>query len=295
MNRQVAFVLGGGGTRGALQVGALRALLEENIRPDMLVGTSIGAVNSAYLAMNGVRLESVSQLVESWRDAARTDLLSSNYLWVTLSALFRRSGPSASYHRMRDFFIAHGLAPDFRFGDVQGVRLIIVAADLNCGCPVIYGPDPRQSVLEAVLASAALPPWVPPLAKDDQLLIDGGAVSNLPVEPALEQGATEIVALDLTDTRDIPSESRSWPMLLGKLMNMAELRQTELEVWLAEARGVLVRRIVLQGETPVASWDFHRVDELVARGYDIACREIASWQPDRPSRWRKWLARLKRG
>jgi NTE family protein len=295
MSKQLAFVLSGGAARGALQVGALRALLESNIRPDMLVGTSIGAVNAAYLAMRGVSLESISRLAENWGAAAQADLLPSNYLWVTLSALFNRSGTSIHYHRMRDFFIAHGLTPDFRFGDIQGVRLIIVAADLNCGCAVIYGPDPHQSVLEAVLASAALPPWIPPLAKDGQLLIDGGAVSNLPVEPALAQGATEIIALDLTDSRDIPSGSRNWPTLLLKLMNMAEQRQMELEVRLAEARGVPVRRIVLQGESPVAIWDFHRVDELVARGYDIACREIASWSPDRPSRWRKWLARLKRG
>ncbi len=273
MSRSLAFVLGGGAARGALQVGALRALLETDIRPDMLVGTSIGAVNATYLAMRGVSLESIDRLAESWRDAAHADLLPSNYLWVTLSALFNRSGTSSPYRRMRDFFIAHGLTPDLRFGDIQGVRLVIVAADL---------------------ASAALPPWIPPLAKDGQLLIDGGVISNLPVEPALAQGATEIIALDLADSRDIPSESRSWPTLLAKLMNMAEQRQMELELRLAEARGVPLRRIVLQGERPVAIWDFQRADELVARGYDIACREIEGWPPERPSRWPKWLARLKR-
>jgi NTE family protein len=190
---------------------------------------------------------------------------------------------------MRDFFIAHGLTPDVRFGDIQGVQLIVVAADLNCGCPVVYGTDPQQSVLEAVLASAALPPWVPPIEKDGQLLIDGGAVSNLPVEPALAQGATEIIALDIAESRDIPVKARGWLPFLIKLMSMAEQRQMELEMALAAARGVPVRRIVLRGGLPVAVWDFHRSEELVARGYEIARQEIAQWQPERQPWWRRWL------
>ena len=94
MSKQLAFVLSGGAARGALQVGALRALLEADIRPDMLVGTSIGAVNAAYLALRGVSLESIGRLAENWRDAAHADLLPTNYLCVTLSALFNRSGTS---------------------------------------------------------------------------------------------------------------------------------------------------------------------------------------------------------
>jgi NTE family protein len=154
---------------------------------------------------------------------------------------------------------------------------------------VLYGTDPHQSVLEAVLASAALPPWVPPIEKDGQLLIDGGAVSNLPVEPALAQGATEIIALDLAESRDIPVKAHGWLPFLIKLMSMAEQRQMELELALAAARGVPVRRIVLRGGVPVAVWDFHRSEELVARGYEIARQEIARWQTERQPWWRKWL------
>jgi hypothetical protein len=70
-------------------------------------------------------------------------------------------------------------------------------------------------------------------------------------------------------------------------MNMAERRQIEMELALAAARGVPVRHISLTGEKPVAIWDFHRSDELIARGYEIARQEIALWHRYRPW-WRKW-------
>ena len=288
MSKQLAFVLSGGGARGALQAGALRALLEADVHPDLLVGTSVGAINSAYLAVHGVNLASVESLVQAWRDAASSDLLTSNYVWATLSAFFNRSGRGA-YQRMRDLFIAHGLRPDLRFGDLRGVRLIVVAAELNCGCPVLYGTDPQQLVLDAVLASAALPPWVPPIEKDGQLLMDGGAISNLPIEPAVAQGATEIIALELADTREIPAEARGWLPLLSKLRNMAERRQTELELKVAAARGVPVHRIELQCALPVAVWDLQRADELISRGYEITRCEIDGRQRERRAMWPPWL------
>jgi len=291
MSKQLALVLSGGGARGALQVGALRALAEANIRPDLLVGTSAGAINAAFVALRGMNQASIETLAWHWRDAAKSEILTSNYVWVTLSSLFNRSGQGA-YPRMRDFFIAHGLTPNLCFGDIQGVRLFVVAANLNCGCPIVYGTDPQEPILDSVLASAALPPWVPPIEKDGQLLIDGGVLSNLPVEAALKQGATEIVALDLSDSREVPSNARGWLALIAKLRNMAEQRQMELELALAKARQVPVRRIVLQGEKPVEIWDFGHADALMERGYHIAREEIARWQPDHQPVWPGWLRRL---
>ena len=291
VNKQLAFVLSGGGARGALQVGALRALAEAGVQPDLLVGTSAGAINATMIALYGMNPDSVERLARAWREAATSELLTSNYVWVTLSALFNRSSGGA-YHRMRDFFVAHGLASGLRFGDIHGARLYVVTADLNCGCPVVYGADPQQSVLEAVLASAALPPWVPPIEKGRQLLVDGGMVSNLPVEAALAQGATEIIALDLSDPREIPSNARGWLPFIAKLRNMAERRQTELELALAEAQRVPVRRISLQGVAPIEIWDFHHAGELIERGYEIARHEIEHWQPERPSAWPNWLRRV---
>lgn len=290
MRRPLAFVLSGGGTRGALQVGALRALLEADIRPDLLVGTSIGAVNAAYLAVRGVNLATTEGLVEAWHDAAAADLFPSNYLWLTVRALFKRAG-GLPIQRLREFFIAHGLSPDLRFADVRGVRLIIVATDLNAGSPLLYGVEPRQLVLEGLLASTALPPWVRPFEQKGHYLMDGGAVSNLPIEPAMAQGAQEIIALDLFDPRSAPVESHGFGTFLEKLVNAVQQRHAELELALAAARNVPVRHVALLGDAPVVRWDFSQTDELIARGYEITRRCIESWRTQRRSGWPRQLVR----
>lgn len=274
MGRNLAFVLGGGGARGALQVGALKALLEAGVQPDMLVGTSIGAVNAAFLALHGVNLQGVEQLRQAWIDSADADLLPSNYLWLTVRALFRRP-IEAPVHRMKEFFLTHGMDSELKFGDLQDVRLIIVAADLNSGTPVLYGSDPQDRVLDALIASTALPPWVQPLQMDESLLIDGGVVSNLPIEPALANGATEIVAMNLVDFRDVMSTPYGFGSFLGKLFNTVEQRQHELEMALAEAKGVPVYYISLLGKEHVPLWNFTHSQELMATGYEIATRELA--------------------
>ena len=73
--RRLAFVLSGGGARGAFQVGALKALYENNIHPEILVGTSIGAVNAAFLAVHGINSSSIERLIQTWMESVKMDLL----------------------------------------------------------------------------------------------------------------------------------------------------------------------------------------------------------------------------
>lgn len=263
-----AFVLGGGGARGALQVGAVRALVEVGLQPELLAGTSIGAVNAAYLAMRGFNAEALDGLEEAWRDAAAMDLLPDNYLWLTIRSLFNRPGLDIQ-RQIRAFLIEHGLARELRFGDLDGPRLILVSADLWAGRAVLHGIDPNESVLEAVLASAAIPPWVRPLDEGERLLMDGGAVSNLPIEPALSQGATEVVALDLSDPRPIGPDVAGFGPFLFQLMYTVQHRQTDLEKQIAAARGVPVYHVPLQPAVPMAVWDMERSVPLIERGYEL--------------------------
>lgn len=271
--RPLAFVLSGGGARGALQAGALRALLEAGIQPDLLVGTSIGAVNAAYLAVHGINLNTIEKLIATWHEAAAADLLPTNYLRLTMRALvnYSRRQPDP---RLRDFFVSHGLSPELRFEQIQGVRLILVAADLNHNCLALYGADPQQTILEGLLASTALPPWMRPIEKDNRLLIDGGVLSMLPIQAALEQGARMIIALDLIDLRVAQVVNNELGAVLAKLVNTVERHQADLELVLARAQGVPVHHIALQGERPVMIWDFSRTAELVERGYDLARQSV---------------------
>lgn len=273
MSERTAFVFGGGGSRGALQVGAVKALLEAGIRPDLLVGTSIGSVNAAYLALHGLDLPGVEKLVEAWREAAVANLLPSNYLWLTVRALFNRPVVEP-VHRMREFYIKHGMSPDLRFGDLQTVRLIIVAADLNTGAPVLFGMDPDESVLDGLVASTALPPWVQPLQMRDRLLMDGGVVSNLPIEPALMMGVRQIIAMNLMDFRDVMVEADGFAPFLGKLFHIVEQRQLALETAVAQAKGVQVYRLDLLNESHVPLWQFEHTEDMIQAGYRSAIKEL---------------------
>jgi NTE family protein len=216
MDKTLAFVFSGGGSRGALQVGALHALLGRGLRPDLLVGTSIGSVNAAYLALHGFSKESLEGLAEAWRQVANQDLLPANYVWLAVRAMFGRSRKDPAQH-IKEFFVMNGITPDLQFAALSKPRLVIVSSDLNTGQPVLHGLEPEDAVLEALLLSTALPPWVMPVKRQGRYEMDGGLVSNLPIEPALKAGATRIIALDLIDTRE-PLGANRLTGILGKVL-----------------------------------------------------------------------------
>lgn len=273
MEKCLAFVLGGGGARGALQLGALRALFEAGYQPDLLVGTSIGAVNSAGLAMWGANMEGIAALEGAYRSVAEGHLMDTPgwIVWHTLSGR-----PFDTSRRAKDFMIAAGLTPEVRFGQLRHARVGLVGAEMGSGKPVIYGLEPDQSVLEGVLTSCAVPPWFAPIEDEDQLIVDGGALSLLPIEPALTMGATEIIALDLSG-----SPTRSGPIhrlnQLEKSISAFTQREIHLEIALAEARGVPVRYMRLLSNPPVQLWDFSTYRDLISTGYGTALRRIADW------------------
>jgi NTE family protein len=281
MDKKLAFVLGGGGSRGALQVGALYALLESGINPDFLIGASIGAVNAAFLALNGFSKDSLDQLTVAWQKASSYDLLPTNYIWLTVRAMFNRSYSDPS-RRLRDFFISYGLPPELRFRDIEKPNLVIVSADLNTGKPILHGTMSDDNILEALLLSTALPPWFMPVRKEDRYLMDGALVSSLPVEPALKLGATEIVALDLIDSRQMLGNGDGVRRFLDRLLYSVERRQIDLELELAEARGIPLIYFDLMGKLPVPIWDFTHTDDLITQGYDIARRVIESQRLTNP-------------
>ena len=157
--------------------------------PSFIVGTSIWAFVAAFVGLHGQSLASLDRLESAWHGAAEADFIPDNYLWLTVRSLFGRGGGQLA-SRLQRFVVAYGFSPDLRFGQLKGPPVYLVSADLNSGRPIVYGIDPDQRALEGVLASAALPPWVHPLERAERLLVDGGVVSNLPIEPALGRGAT---------------------------------------------------------------------------------------------------------
>jgi NTE family protein len=277
MEKCLAFVLGGGGARGAMQVGALRALFEAGYKPDLLVGTSIGAVNAAGLALWGVNLDGITTLERAYQAMAEADLMDSHLERLALRALSGQQNYKGS-QRIREFMISAGLSPDLRFDQVKNVRLGLVCADLNSGQTLIHGEDPTESVLDGLMASIAIPPWFAPVEEEGRYIVDAGAVSNLPIESAIRLGATEIIALDLNDPASWIGNVRGSNQHTDHLIYTVLQRQSYMETAFAEAQGVPVECVELRSSPAAPLWDFGSYKDLIETGYAIASRTISDWR-----------------
>jgi NTE family protein len=265
----------------------MRALLEAGIIPDLVIGTSIGAVNAVGVALWGPDLQGINALERAWKGAAGMRVMDSKIRWLILRTVLGRTSNRAR-KTVEHYFETIGISRNLRFGDIQRIRLALVSADIATGQPIIHGQDPQDLVLDGLLASIAVPPWFAPLRKGNRVMVDGGALSNLPIEPAMRLGATEIFALDLDDISLGPAEKYHFLDYIGAFVYSVSRRYVYLEKALAEARGVRVRTIEFRGLAPVSIWDFTRYGELIRAGYEKASADIAAWNRSEGGDFTRW-------
>ena len=186
----VAFVLGGGGVRGAVEIGMLRALLECGIRPDLVVGTSIGAINGALVASDPT-LAVIDRLLEAWT-SPEANAVYGDGLLTQFSRLVKTKTHLISPKPLRDL-LERALGADTRFEDLP-VRLRVVAASIERAAEHTFDSGP---LVDAVLASASVPGLLPPTRIGDEHFIDGGIVNTIPISQAVEAGARTVFVLQV--------------------------------------------------------------------------------------------------
>ena len=264
----IAFVMSGGGSRGALQVGALKALLERGIRPDMVVGTSVGAINAVCLAADPT-YERVEKLAQFWRETRREDIYPDNWLNVGWRVL-RGQGSLYSNETFRRF-LTQRLAPDGEtFGDLAKIPCLIVVTNLETGAMRIMGERESDHVVTTLLATTALPPLHPPVRLDEGEYVDGAAVALLPVEVALQRGAREVYALHIIDGPTPPEGvgRRTVLNVAGKTIGALVQRQWETSVSLVNNKRVRLHHIKLFPPSRCPMWDYSKTDEMITAGYE---------------------------
>jgi NTE family protein len=183
-----AFVLSGGASLGAIQVGMLRALADEGIRPDLIVGTSVGAVNGAFLASRGFGRATIDDLAGLWLRIGRGQVFPIEPLTGLLGFLGARRNlvPGLALRRL----VARHATCE-RLEDLA-IPLHVIACDVLTGAEVRLSEGP---LVDAVLASAAIPGVLPPVEWEGRLLMDGGIVDNTPISHALALGADAVYVL----------------------------------------------------------------------------------------------------
>ena len=183
---QTAFVLGGGGVLGAHEVGMLQALSEAGIAPDVVVGTSVGAINGAFVAADpGAAAERLGQL---WQGDALRHAFSET-LWGRAARLARSGSHLHSIEPLRQML--DGRLPGSDFADLE-LPFHCVAASIEHACARWFSSGP---IVPAVLASCAVPGLMPPVAIDGEHYFDGGLVDSIPVGHAIAMGARTIYVL----------------------------------------------------------------------------------------------------
>jgi NTE family protein len=258
MVEKLALVLGGGGNLGAVEVGFIQRMTELGIEPDLIVGTSVGALNAAYVAFH---------------DPEGHDCFHDIWAGLRGKKLFHRSLPRIALQLWRsrmslydDSFVSGIIRSHLREDDFRAARipLHITATNIVTGRREIFS---KGSISQAVLASTAIPGLFPPVEIEHALYVDGGVSAGTDIAAAVELGATQIIAVDLKPGL-LPRRPKNVVELLTRSLEViAEERSTcTIEHAHHQANVVHIR----PGITAQDSGGFEDVDRLLRESYSLA-------------------------
>lgn len=251
-----ALVLSGGALLGAVQVGVLKVLFEAGFRPSMVIGSSVGAINGAFVAFHP-DAEGIAKLEAIWCELRASRVYERNLFRMALRLLNRGNcvfGNDLLRKLVRDALPVDDFA-------AARVPLYVTATNLSKGEKVVFQ---RGRVSDAVVASAAIPGLFCPVETKGDLIVDGALVAALDLETAVGQGATDILAIDLTQP---PTAFRSGTIMaiLNRSLELMLREQAvrDIERFSSRARITVIRPRLDHGHT-LAS--FSHISHLIEAG-----------------------------
>ncbi|HEV2140796.1 MAG TPA: patatin-like phospholipase family protein [Candidatus Dormibacteraeota bacterium] len=247
------WVLGGGGARGAAQVGVLQALFEAGVEaPVAIVGTSVGALNGASIAAYP-SLAGTMMLREVWLSRVAASVFQAHPLGVIISGVRRDLLSMMPQQNVRRLIArAESLTGISTFEQLR-VPLAVVATDMNAGKPAVFRSG---ELAPALLASTAIPGVFPSVRINDREHLDGGVVDNTPLDTAVDDGAREVLAISLMGGGEYEKTPDSLPELIARTLQLSLHHQmlSDYERLCSRARIVVLCPIT----APTASWVMKR-------------------------------------
>jgi NTE family protein len=263
---KTAFVLSGGSSLGAIQVGMLQALMEAGVTPDFMIGTSVGAVNAAWLA-GQPDLGGALQLATIWSGLRRQDIFPIN-AWAGALGIFGRNNHVVSNAGLRT--VLEKNLPYKRLEEAK-VPVHVVTTDLRTGKAIVLSSGPA---VPALLASTAIPGVFPPVTIGRRDLVDGGVANHTPIAAAIELGAERVVVLPIGYPWVRNQPSNALGMALHALARFVEQRlEAEAHAYRSLADIVVLPTVDALAVSPT---DFSRTQDLIKLAYRSSRRHLAA-------------------
>ncbi|MCU4186092.1 patatin-like phospholipase family protein [Acidiferrimicrobium sp. IK] len=219
-----AWVLPGGASMGAIQVGQAEALVAAGHAPDLLIGTSAGSLNAAWLAADPTP-RGVASLRRLWLEVRRNQIFPFRPVAAGLGLLGRRD------HLVPNTALTRWLSAHLPYRRLEEARLpiTVTATDLDTGDPVYFSSG---DAIPALVASCAVPGVFPPVALGGRTLVDGGLAADAPIEVAMEAGADRIFVLPTLGPTP-PGRPRGAGDVLLRSVNLmlGNARDSEIGPW----------------------------------------------------------------
>lgn len=269
-----AFVLSGGGSLGAVQVGMLQALAERGVQPHLLVGASAGAVNALWVSTHGMSEDSLAELADVWEGLRRRTLFPVGP-GLVLRGLMGRSQAVSSSEELGSLVRDHVGIEDLSEATIP---VHLVATDLLSGADVLLSSGPPD---EAIRASAAIPGIFPPVRLGGRWLVDGALASHAGVSQAIRLGATEVYVLPAGVPCALLDPPRS---AVGVALHTLAIliEQRLISEVLDPTPGVTVRLLPPLCPVSVSAADFSHAKELIQRARLASATWLEDGGPDLP-------------
>ena len=243
------WVLGGGGARGAAQVGVIQALFEAGVEaPAAIVGTSVGALNGASIAAFP-SLAGTMMLREVWLSRQAAAVFEAHPLGVIISGLRRDLLSVMPQQNVRNLIDrAQSLTGISTFEQLR-TPLAVVATDMNAGKPAVFRSG---ELAPALLASTAIPGLFPSVRINNREHLDGGVVENTPLNIAVDDGAREILAVSLMAGGEYEQAPTSIPELIARTLQLSLHHQMLSDYERLRERSRIV--VLCPITAPTATW-----------------------------------------
>jgi NTE family protein len=243
----------------------LYALIETGIRPDVIVGTSVGALNGAYLAGHA-DLEGIQGLAGLWTSKHRRDVFPVSIVDLVRGLLGMRNSLFKSGGLRR--IITKSLLGFSNLEDAP-IHLHVVATDLLASKPIVLSEGP---VVEALLASTAIPGIFPPVERDGHMLVDGGVLANVPIRQAEALRASRIYVLP-TIADGVRSRPTSALVMMQRAISLTSEPCARLALEGARSRTRVHVVPVPERAARLSAFDFRSTGQLIEDAYEVT----SSW------------------